>query len=264
MKRNILLLSASLFFATNVFAATATPAKQDVTPSPTPKLNQIQNLKERLATKVAELRQLQKKAIFGTVSTTSVSTVTVETKTSDVKIELTDNIRVFQMIRGKRTQLSTDDVSKGDLVVVFGQYDTGLDLLQANVIFIQSAPKQRVSGTVTELDKKQYTITLQSPEGQLYIIDVESGSESSALDAEKNIVKGGFSKIQIGDTIHVVGTPVPKKDRRMSADRILDVGNLSGTTPTPTPTLEASSSASSSPTPKTKTTPKPSPSPTAP
>lgn len=144
----------SIFTIGSVFAAT--PA---ATPSSSSK---IDDLKERLATKVAELRQVQKKAIVGNVKATSVSTITVETKTSDVKIELTDEIKVFQTISGKRTTLTTDNIEKGDYVVVFGDYDATLDLLQAKVIVIQDPLPPRFSGLISAIDKKNFTVTFLS------------------------------------------------------------------------------------------------------
>src|SRR3989344_3490561 len=132
---------------------------------------QIEDLKERLATKVAQLRQSQRKAIVGTVKAVSVSTATIETKTKDVKIELTDDIVIVQVLKGKRTKLTLDDLAKGDRVVVFGEYDTTLDLLRAKVIFIQSASTvERILGAVTGVDAKAFTVTVTTAEGKTITI----------------------------------------------------------------------------------------------
>lgn len=226
-------LVASIFFplliAGSVWAQTATPSATD---------KKIEDLKERLATKVAELSQTQRRAIFGTVKATSLSTATIETTTKDVKIELTDDIQIFQIIKGKRMQLSTEDLAKGDSVSVFGEYDATLDLLKAKVIFIQDDFPQRVAGTVTEVDAKAFTLTVQPIEEPKFIIDIEKSTKTSLWDGSA-IAKSGFSKIQIGDSVHVVGNPVSKKENRLSAERILNLGNLTGVprpTPTPTPT----------------------------
>lgn len=260
MKR-IVPIVTSLILVTSVSAATpaASPSASS-TPTPT---SQIDDLKERLATKVAELRQTQKKAVYGTVKAVSVSTFTIETKTNDLKIELTDDIKVFQLIKGKRTELTTEDLEKDDIVTVFGDYDTGLDLLKAKVVVIQAKPLLRTSGTVTAIDRDEFTVTVLAADGQTYTVDIEKTTQALAFSQEKGLVKGGFSKLETGRTIHVVGTAVPKEERRISAARLIDIGNLTGS-PTPTPTVEtpreASASASPSPTPKTSkptATPKP-------
>ena len=244
--KKLLLIASAFLLTTSVYAATATSEAQQ----------KLDTLKDRLASAATQLRQSQKRAIFGTVKVTSVSTITVTTKTSDMKIELTDNIAVFQMIKGKRTELTTDQVTKGDIVAVFGDYDTNLDILKAQTIFIQGAIPERLSGTITAVSKKDYTITVSTPEGQSFIVDFETTTKNFYWTREKGVLKSGFSQLLIGDTIHVLETPAPKIANRVSAIRILDIGNLTGTTPAPIPTKVASPSATA------KVTPKPTPTPT--
>lgn len=261
----------SILFATvmsrTAYAAVATPS---ATPTDTVKSDatkKIEDLKDRLATKVAQLRTSERRAIYGTVKSTSITSFIVETKMKDVKIELTDEIKVIQYLKGKRTALTTDDVAKGDSVSVFGSYDTTLDLLKASFVFIQGPIQERISGMVTARDEKEFAITITTPQGQTYTIDIEKATKTLAWDREKKeIVKSGFSKIASGSIIHVVGTAVPKQEHRISADRILDVGNLNvpagqAIQPSPTPT-EKEASPAASPTKQSTPTKKPTATPT--
>lgn len=214
--KQLILVIASLMMVSSVFAQTATPSATN---------KKIEDLKDRLATKVAELRQTSRKAIFGTVKSTSLTSFVVETKTKDIKIELTDELKVIQYLKGKRTTLTAEDIAKGDTVAVFGGYDTTLDLLKAAVVLIQSASPERVSGKVTARDEKAFTLTIATPQSQTYTIDIEKSTKTLAWDREKKeLVKSGFSKIATGSAVHVVGTPVLKQERRISATRILDLG----------------------------------------
>ena len=236
--RIITLSFLSLGLAGNVFASTASPSASPtatVAPTPNTKQLQIESLKERLATKVAELRQTQSKAVFGTVKSISVSTLVIETKTKDVKIDLTDDIKVAQILKGVRTKLTIENVKKGDEVTIFGTYDSTLDLLKAKYIFIQNKPLERVTGVVTDINRDDFTLTIQTTEERSIVIDIETTSRTVRWDGT-SIVKSGFSKIAIGDTLHIQGTAVPKKENRYSAIRILDLGNLSGAVPTATET----------------------------
>ncbi len=247
----------SLFiFLRQVQAVSPSPT---VIATPTNESKQLEDLKERLATKVAELRRSEKRAIFGTVKSTSLSSFIVETKTKDVKIELTDDIKVAQMIKGKRTKLTIDDVAKDDVVTVFGDYDTTLDLLQAKAVYIQSTPPIRVNGQVAAVNKKEYTLDVISPDGQTYIIDIETDTKMLLWTQNNGFAKLGFSKLTIGDTVQIVALPEPKQTTRVSAHRILNLGNLSGTTPTPTPTTAVTPTGKTTP----ANTPKTSPSPTS-
>lgn len=249
-----------LLLVGHVSAATPTPTATPPAGTPTP-ASKIDDLKERLATVVAELRQTQRKAIFGTVKTVSLSTFTVETEARDLKIDITDDIVVFQMVKGVRTKLTAEDLAQDDIVSVFGEYDTGLDLLRARVIVIQSAPLTRAAGTVSDIDREEFTVTLTTAGGQDYVIDIEKTTNVLAFDREKGLIKGGFSKLETGRTVHVIGKPVAKENDRISAARLIDLGNLTGATQTPTPAEDPAptSTAGATPkaTPKATATPKP-------
>ncbi|MBI2404767.1 hypothetical protein HYV22_01145 [Candidatus Gottesmanbacteria bacterium] len=224
------------------------------TPSATTQPNkQVEDLKERLATRVAELRQTQKKAIAGKVKNVSVSTITVETKTKDIKIELPDEIIVIQYLKGVRTKLSSSDIDTGDTVIVFGDYDATVDILKASVIIIQNTVTARASGTITAIDKTDFTLTVLAADGKSYVIDIETTTKALAWGIQQGIQKGGFSKMTVGNTIHVLGTPVANKDNRISAIRIFDLGNLTAAAgaqaPSASPTPTGGSSPTKSPTP---------------
>ena len=207
--------------------------------SPTP--NKVDDLKERIATKVAELRQTQQIALAGTVSDLSVSTLSIETQTKEVKFELTDDIGVAQIVRGQRTELDIDDVDEGDFVVVFGDHDTTLDVVSAKFIFIQLVPPVRLSGTVTEVDRDENTFTVMASGDRSVVVDFERTTLMNVWTKEGGISRGGFSRITVSDSVHVLGTPVPRQENRLSATRILDLGNLTGApTEAPTPTEEQS------------------------
>ncbi|HUD18919.1 MAG TPA: hypothetical protein VMR81_00540 [Patescibacteria group bacterium] len=263
MKRFLTISCLLLSIAGTVHAAsvkTASPVDATASAAISPPEQQIENLKQRLATGVAQLSQLERKAIVGTVKDVSVSTITVETKTSDIKIELVDGIKVFQTIKGKRTTLTTDDISKGDTVVVFGQYDATLDLLKAGVIVIQDPLPERIAGTVTDVDKKNYMVTVATPDGQSYMVDIENTTAMLGRDIDDSVIKRGFSKLQTQETVLIIGTIEPKVANRLSAVRFLDIGNLNAPTATPTPTpgdttQQATPSATATPKTKATTTP---------
>ncbi len=259
MKHSILLTILLATLSTQVAAASTTPTTTPTkvaTPSAQTSTIKLDKLKERLATKVAELRTSEKRAIFGTVKSKSITTIVVETKTKDIKIELSDDVNVVQYLKGKRTTLALDDIEKGDNVTVYGDYDTTLELLKATFVLIQSIQPMRVSGTVEATNRGDFSLTLKGLDGQTYIIDIESTTKVTRWDNINKFTKSGFSKMNTSDAIHVIGTPVPKKENRISAIRILNLGNPIGepaATPTPTPTPEEFLT----PTPTKKTSPTP-------
>ncbi len=248
MKRLYFFIITFLFtlLAIPVYAQTATGTATTTED----KSQQIEELKDRLATKVAELRQSKRMAAFGTIKSVSISTFVVETKTKDLKIELTDDLKVFQVLKGKRTELKTENLEKGDVVTVFGEYDATLELLQAKVVFIQGIEQTQLSGTVIETNKKDYTITMETNDKKTYVIDFETTTKTNLWNGQA-VEKGGFSTFVVGDVIFVTGTDVPKKENRISATRITVIpSQVRGTTTSIAPTKSASPSA-------TKQTPTP-------
>lgn len=236
------------------------------TPSATPNVatdsasshSLLDDLKARLATKVAELRTVVKRAMSGTVKTVSLTSATVETKTKDIKIELTDDVTVAQMIGGKRTSLELSDIDERDPITVFGTYDETLDLLKAHHIFIESStPVTQVSGTVADVDTEEFQLVVNTREMRTVTVDFEKTTKTTSWTKDGGLVKGGFSKIQVGDTVHIVGKPNAKIAQRVSAVRILDLGNITGAAVSPTETPTPTESASPSATPKSKRGPTP-------
>lgn len=215
---------------------------------------QMEELKARLATKVAQLRTVVKRAMSGTVKSVSVTSATIETKTKDIKIELTDDVKVAQMISGKRTNLAIENIEPQDNVTVFGTYDETLDLLKAQYIFIESSTQPtHFSGVVADVDKEAFVLTINTIEGRTLTVDIERTTKTTLWTKESGIAKGGFSKIAVGDTVHVTATPIAKKENSYTGIRILDLGNITNAAGTPSSTITPQASASAAP--KTTATP---------
>jgi len=242
----VLIMLANTASFSHVIAQTETPVPTEENMEEN--RAQIEELKERLATKVAELRKLVKRAVYGKIISVSLTSATVDMDTKQVKIELTDDVRIAQVVRGKRTELTIDDLATDDIVTIFGHHDDTLDLLQAKFIFIEhTSALIRESGTVESIDNKANTLSIRTKEGRNIVVDVERSTITSAWTKQDGIKKSGFSKIRQGVTVHLRGTPAETDINRISASRILDLGYLTGNSPSPTPditpTLESSASA---------------------
>ncbi len=227
MNKIFTIVISFIIVASNAMAATNVSTKS----------SNLDDLKERLATKVAQLRTSENRAFFGLVKSKTVATFVIETKTKDIKIDIPDDVTVARYLQKKRVNLTMEDVAKGELVTVYGEYDTTLELLKASFILIESASPLRLSGTVSSIDPKDFSLMLATRTGQIYIVDIETTTKVTRWDKTHKFAKSGFSKMVEGETIHVVGTPVPKKDNRISAIRILNLGNPIGEAP---PKLEES------------------------
>ena len=262
IRHTIPLVTMIFLFTASINPSLAATATSSPTVKPTTQSN-LEDLKERLATKVAELRDVVTRALSGTITSVSISSAMLETTTKNYKIEFEDEMKVAQIINGKRTSLTIEDLGKNDRVTVFGSYDTTLELLKAKFIFIESNKVlTRIIGTIMDIDREGFAITVRTSDGKTITADIEKTTKAFSWTPVDGIVKSGFSKMAIGDSVHLIATPDPKNDSNISALRILDLGNLSGNvTPTvtlaPLPASPSQGGPTSTESAAPKTTPKP-------
>lgn len=208
---------------------------QNATPSSTVEAqDKIDSLKERLATKVAELRKSIPKAVTGTVSDVSISQVTIDVGGKAIKIELPDEVEVKQIIRTKMTDLDTDDIDKNDRVTVFGSFDETLDVLTPTTVFIEPAtfPK-RIHGFITEIDEDDFTVTIRGLDNVSYTLDIETSTRTNGYTPADGIQKSGFSQLESGMFLSVLGTEHKTIQDRLTATRILHLPSNADSNPSP-------------------------------
>lgn len=258
----LLILALTFSFVQTVQAVTPTqqPTRTATASAQRQTSTRVDELKERLATRVAQLRQTTPRAIHGTVSQVSVSNMTVDTQTNGIKIELTDDIAVVQIIRGKRTALTTDDIDKNDIVTVFGDYDNTIDILTAKTVFIEASTRPvRIHGTITEINRTRNTFTVQGVDEHTYTIDVETSTRTNSWMPNAGVERSGFSRLQQGYFVSILGTRTTANENTITASRILYL--IKPGTPTPSvtaaPTREATPTATIRITPTRRVTPTP-------
>lgn len=212
-------------------------------------LKKIQNLKEKIATKVAEIRQKEKAGLYGIIKKIDNISVTLATKNQDRSVTLPEDTIYFSLTDGTKKESSFKNLKEGNAITILGYYDEGKTVLSSKYIFLEK-PKSHLTGKIADIDKTNYTLTLKDPQGST-VVDIENYTKMVNFSREKGIQKIGFSKLKIGDNIHLIATPNAKDEKRAAALRII---TLSFNPPqTPTPTL-SKGTASPSATPKTKPT----------
>ncbi len=209
------------------------------------KLKQIEILKEKIATKVAEIRNNEKAARFGNIKKIDKNTVTVSTKKGDQTVYFSDDTEIYTLAKAEKAKIQANKLAEGDRITAFGYFDTDKTTINAKYIYVMPNTLSLI-GKITDKDSKNFTISMNTNEGQTVIVDIETHTKSYSLDlAKKALVKTGFSKLNKENIIRVVGLPNEKEDNRISATRIL----LTTTTPKSTPSESATSSATPNPSP---------------
>lgn len=217
-------------------AETDTEANEETQPLKENQLEKIRQLKERVATKVAELKKTGKKAYFGEISKILSTSIFLTTKRGEAVVTTSEDTEIFSISLGKKKSLSLRDLSEGQEMLALGI--SLEEELPAKIIIVKKMPLI-VGGKVTDVDQKEGTLTIKTPKNSQFVIDYEKTTQSKIFEAG-TLVKSGFSKININDRVHIVAAE-NEEENRLTALRILVLpGKALGITEEkPSPTEEA-------------------------
>ncbi len=248
----VTVITIILLFHNEASAAAPSTIPSKTNPSPTTvidKLKQIEILKEKIATKVAEIRQSEKSAVSGTVKSATDKSLTVSDKKAEQTISYSEDTIFFKMTDGKKSDpLGKPEVKKikaGDNLAVLGYFDSSHSTFSAKYIYLYTAPLY-ITGKIAQKDSENYTISVSQPQGNV-LVDIETYTKISVYNTKSGLLKGGFSKLAEGNTVHIFATANPKEENRVSAVKIIsfNFGTLTPTlavekeaSPTAKPTIE--------------------------
>ena len=251
------------FFANPAFAVTptvttmpsttVTPAKTIVSPTTKPQdvnlLNQIDNLKEKIASKVAQLNLVEKRGIVGTVTDANSTQITLNDIQNNTRFIDVDEITNFSA-PGK-TSFGISDLTKGTLVSVLGLYNKDSRRILARFVDVVTPPTY-LTGIISSIDKLNGQFNIVDEDKKTTLIDVEAITKTYSFTQATDMVKSGFSKLNVGDTVSIMGYPDKKTPSMIVANRIIQLlevtkdPKIDVASPTTEPTTSTSPTAGSS------------------
>lgn len=180
----------------------------------------IKALKDKIATKVAKLREQNNKAISGFVTTTDKDKITIKTTDDlvyDVKLDIT---KYFQVKSGGKSEIKLDDIKKDNFIIVTGVLNE--KSIDANFIYIDESFIVK-AGKISQINADNYRLTVVTADKDNYNLDIETKTKQQIINNKTlEIEKVGFSKIKEGDTIHFVAQKTGgEKNNTYSAQKIL-------------------------------------------
>lgn len=220
-----LLFIVSYLMTTPAYAVTPTSIPTSsptgaVTPTSTQGLiQQIDELKDRIASRVAELKLVEKKGVIGTVTDvaeTQLSLTDVHGNTVFIDV---DELTKFSSPNAK-SSFGISDVTKGSTVGVLGLYNKESRRILARFVDVMNVPIV-LSGAVTGIDSQNFNLTLTTIDKKDTTIDVENITKTYTYGKTTGLVKAGFSKIVQGERVMVIGFPDVKNKNTIIASRIL-------------------------------------------
>ena len=160
---------------------------QTITSSPSATLTQsaktqldkdIQNLKNKLVDKVAEIQKKEQKAIAGVITKTDKDTLFIKTNDDqELGVKIDSALTKIYKINGTTTaDLKSSDLTKNDYIIVTGPL---IDkTITANFIY-QDDQYFVKSGKVTEINQSEYYLRVTTTDKDNLIMDIETLTKMS-------------------------------------------------------------------------------------
>lgn len=220
MKTIFFIIIFLIFSSTQAFAlVTSTP-----TPTTSPLQQQVDELKTRIASKVASLKLVVKKGILGTVTDVSDTQITLSNLNGKTRIIDVDELTQFSSSNSNSFGIS--DVKKGMFLAAIGLYNKESERTQAREIIEQDPLPNFIYGAVASIDKDNYSITVAKENGINSLVDIETITKTYAY-SEGTLTKSGFSKIKVAQTILIIGYFDKQNKSTIIASRIILLPDIS-------------------------------------
>lgn len=202
------------------YAASPTPADREPSSTPSGALtDRIQKIKDMVASRVAELKLVEKRGLLGKVLEFSNTQITIEDEANVKKFIDIDELTKFEDSSNKTFGIS--DIKKGDMLSAVGLYNKDSKRLLSRVIStVKNLPAQ-FEGIVTSLNTRGFELDLITADGTNKTIAVETSTKTFAYSEDGKTVKSGFSKIAEGQRILVTGFESKTDGDTVAAIRVL-------------------------------------------
>ncbi|PIR79928.1 MAG: hypothetical protein COU25_02740 [Candidatus Levybacteria bacterium CG10_big_fil_rev_8_21_14_0_10_35_13] len=217
MKKLFLTLIFLILLSVRIDNASALTTK---TPTPTESVlqQQVDELKSKIASKVAELNLVEKRAFFGTVTDVSDTQITLKDIGGNTKFVDVDELTKFSSANSKSFGIS--DIENNMTLGVLGLYNKQSRRLLARVVNEENKLPQFIYGAVYSLDSKEFTITVAKENGARNVVDIETVTKTFSYE-EGKLVKSGFSQIKGTESIIVIGFLDDDDKKTITASRII-------------------------------------------
>lgn len=216
----------ALLFITTVFFLGATLPAQAATVAPTGdvKLNsQINQLKEKIASRVSELNLVEKRGMIGVIEEVEANQVTLLDVAGKKRFVDVDELTKFSSNTGGAS-FGLSDLKKGVKISVIGVYNKQSRHLLARFIRISIDPTV-IAGTITALDSKNFVATIATDDEKTQKVDVSTITKIYTYQGE-GLAKSGFSQLKVGERVIVTGFADKQDPTLLAASRLITFPGL--------------------------------------
>jgi hypothetical protein len=230
----LLITTCSLFLTPLSLAQSPTPSPSISTSQKNESLvQQINELKDKIASRVAQLKLVEKRGVVGVVTEVSDTRISLTTQNGDIQLIDVDEITKFSS--PDKSEFGISDVTKGSTVSVIGLYNKESKHILARYVSTFTLPLY-LQGTVEDTNADDFTITVSGMDNKNTIVDIEKTTKINSYANGSDIVRSGFSKLVKGDKVNIVGYAGKTDKTRVSASNVLQLNDLSSGASSPSPT----------------------------
>jgi len=214
IKKSLLLLLLVIGYSLLVdttYAATPTP--EDMT-------SEIRNqLITNIASRVAQLKLVEKRGIIGIVNNVTNTQITVTDSQDNTRFIDVDELTKFSDPAAKGA-FGISDITKDSTVGILGLYNKESRRILARFVDIVTTPVI-IHGGVSAIDSDKFSINITTEEGSGKIVDVENLTRTYSYTQKDDYIRSGFSKIKENSNIIAIGFLDKKDKNRLTATRII-------------------------------------------
>lgn len=194
--------------AAPALAATATPSGVK-TSTESAATDKAKDLLERVATKVAELVQKERRTYTGSVKSKSTKTsFIITTSDGDATISTNDATDFYRIRSGSQSDASFATLKVGDDVATIGTIDPSSKEMTARQVIIK-IKRTNIVGTIESVDKN--VLTIKGQVGASIKVDLTDAIALEKAGVDNKIVKAKIADFISGQSAFIIGySPDPK------------------------------------------------------
>ncbi len=224
MKKTLKIFSILTIFCF-AFAQIAV-ASSDESPTAAPSNNiinekigeQINELKDKIASNVSKLNLVEKRGTIGVITELSASKITLKDQNGNSKFVDVDEITKFTS--PDEDSFGFSDLKKGMSVRALGLFNKQTKRLLARFVDVTVDPTF-VRGTITDIDSKNFIITLAKEDGKTIKLDIVTSTDiASYLINDDELEDIGFSDVEVGNRLTAIGFPDKDDASLLVSDRV--------------------------------------------
>lgn len=210
----LLIINCSLFIIV--------PKVQAVTPTPTLQDNTAaihDQLITNIASRVAQLKLVEKRGIIGVVSDITNLKITINDSQGNTRFIDVDELTKFSSPNAKGA-FGISDITRDSTIGVLGLYNKESRTLLARFVNVVTVPVI-IHGGVSAIDNENFSINVATEDGKQLIVNVENLTRTYSYTQTTDYIRSGFSKIKENFNIIAVGVWDKKNKDTLTATRVI-------------------------------------------